>query len=296
MNDSSIPAYYYHIPTKEAETCITASRRFFTASQEARTLFFTPSFAGDYVASRTFAIDRMLGHSWQLLLTLQGEGIFETDSGDVRLCPGTVLFHSLAQQHRYRAAEDGWAFKYLHFRGAMSEQYYDAIHARHGNVITPDARTFLSLLEHTDTILAGMETPGLHAAAALSLEIYAMLTALIACGERSGVTDAQLTAVTEAAAYIRAHFTEPLSVSDLAARCYLSRPYFSKLFTRLVGTSPHEYLLLCRMSEAGRLLAETTLPIADVGEAAGFPDASVFTRIFSRYHGMPPSQYRRKMK
>jgi len=287
---------YAVIPTFESENCSYAVRRYFIAAPDARALFFTPTFAGHYIARASFAIDRKLHGGWQILLTTAGEGELLADGHTVRLGAGSVMLLDLREQHRYRALADGWTFKYIHITGAMTEQYFVCLTARHGHVITPDARTFLSLSEHADAVLAGMEKPGLLASAALSQEIYAMLTALITCGERSGVMDAQMTAITDAAAYIRAHFAEPLSVSDLAARCYLSRPYFSKLFTRLVGTAPHEYLLLCRMSEAGRLLVETTLPIADVGEASGFPDASVFTRIFARYYGMPPSQYRRKMK
>lgn len=283
------------IPAAESDNCIRAVRHDFAAAESLHSLYFTPDYAGHYLCRRTYLIDRTLPGHTILLLTLAGEGELVCMGRTWQLVPGTVMLIDGACHHRYRAMADGWEFKYIHFDGAMTGQYTDAVTSRCGAVSRPAGQAFLDAVGHADAVMARMDQPPLHAAPAMSRHIYAILTLLLEDAEREPVkADARLQAVIDAAAWLRGHYAEPVSVTELAERCYLSRTYFSKLFRRVCGTSPHEYLLLCRMSRARQLLLETDASAAQIGEACGFPDASGFARAFARSQGMTPRQFREK--
>ena len=61
----------------------------------------------------------------------------------------------------------------------------------------------------------------------------------------------------------------------------------------VTGMSFSEYLLMLRMKAAGRLLYSTQLSVAEVAHRCGYPAESTFFRVFRKYHGISPSQYRR---
>lgn len=85
-----------------------------------------------------------------------------------------------------------------------------------------------------------------------------------------------------------------LSLKALADASHLSPYHFSRVFKRVTGFSPHQYVLSQRIQLARRLLVETTLPIAEVAHHAGFYDQSHFTYHFKRLVGITPSKMRRR--
>lgn len=82
------------------------------------------------------------------------------------------------------------------------------------------------------------------------------------------------------------------TVASLAMRAGVSRALFAKRFTELMGSPPLAYLTACRMDEAGALLADTDLSIAQVAESVGYADAFGFSAAFKRHKGVSPSRFR----
>ena len=96
-----------------------------------------------------------------------------------------------------------------------------------------------------------------------------------------------------AAEWIEAHCSAPLDLDRVAAELGSSRYHFLRLFTRVVGATPHQYLIRCRLRLAARLLAEESQPITEVAFDCGFGDLSNFVRTFRRAAGMSPRDFRR---
>ena len=99
-------------------------------------------------------------------------------------------------------------------------------------------------------------------------------------------------AVRLATEYVQAHFAEPISLGGAAEQLGLSPNYLSMLFKRVTGQSFRDYLNTLRVEEAKRLLESTDYPIVDIAVACGFGDQSYFTRVFRKYTGLSPKQYR----
>ena len=83
------------------------------------------------------------------------------------------------------------------------------------------------------------------------------------------------------------------TVPQLAKTAALSRSTFFERFSRSVGLSPMEYLLVWRMAVAKDLRRRQDLAIDEVAERVGYASASTFSTAFSRHVGTPPRRYAR---
>jgi AraC-like DNA-binding protein len=93
-------------------------------------------------------------------------------------------------------------------------------------------------------------------------------------------------------AYIQAHLEEKISLVQLAAVAQMSPTYFGHMFKQATGLAPHQYVSLCRIEHAKRLLAETDMPLIEISTQVGCADQSHFTALFRRYVAMTPNAYR----
>jgi AraC family transcriptional regulator len=100
----------------------------------------------------------------------------------------------------------------------------------------------------------------------------------------------------EAALRIDARCEEPLDLARVAKDAGLSPFHFLRLFARVLGVTPPQYLVRARLRRAARLLADDARPITDVAFDAGFGDLSNFVRTFHRAAGVSPRGFRRAAK
>jgi len=96
----------------------------------------------------------------------------------------------------------------------------------------------------------------------------------------------------EAALWLDDHAAEPIVLADVAAQADLSPFHFLRLFARVVGVTPHQYLVRARLRRAARLLADGDRSISDVALDVGFADLSNFVRTFHRAAGVSPRRFR----
>ena len=97
----------------------------------------------------------------------------------------------------------------------------------------------------------------------------------------------------ETALWIEAHADEPVRLGTLARRAGLSAFHFLRVFSRVLGVTPHQYLVAARLRRAAVLLAHPERPVTDVAFEVGFGDLSHFVRTFRRAVGVSPGRFRR---
>jgi AraC-like DNA-binding protein len=95
-----------------------------------------------------------------------------------------------------------------------------------------------------------------------------------------------------AALWIEAHSHKSIELDDAARETGLSVFHFLRVFAGVLGVTPHQYLVRCRLRHAARLLADGTRPITDVALDVGFADLSNFVRTFHRAAGVSPRRFR----
>src|ERR1700681_1158504 len=96
----------------------------------------------------------------------------------------------------------------------------------------------------------------------------------------------------ETALWIDAHSHRPIDLEDAAGQADISAFHFLRLFSGVLGVTPHQYLLRSRLRHAARLLADDERPITDVAYDVGFGDLSNFVRTFHRAAGVSPRRFR----
>lgn len=100
----------------------------------------------------------------------------------------------------------------------------------------------------------------------------------------------------ETALWIDAHAHQPLDLDATAREAGLSSFHFLRIFGKVLGVTPHQYLIRARLRRAAGLLAQHSLSITDVALEAGFADLSNFVRTFHRAAGVSPRGFRRMSK
>lgn len=95
-----------------------------------------------------------------------------------------------------------------------------------------------------------------------------------------------------AALWMDAHSHSEVSLDTLAAQAGVSSFHFLRSFSRVLGVTPHQYLVRARLRHAARLLSAGAEPITEVALDVGFTDLSNFVRTFHRAAGVPPRRFR----
>ena len=94
--------------------------------------------------------------------------------------------------------------------------------------------------------------------------------------------------------YIHEHYTEKISVSDIASAGFISVRECFRVFQNCLHVTPAEYLKTYRLQNACQLLAGTPEPVTFIGQACGLGSSSYFGKVFREFTGYTPLEYRRK--
>ncbi|MBE0536292.1 MAG: DNA-binding transcriptional regulator [Phycisphaerae bacterium] len=100
--------------------------------------------------------------------------------------------------------------------------------------------------------------------------------------------------IARALRHIRQSTHEPIQVIDVAEVLAISRRSLEQRFRRVVGRSVHEQILYERVDRIMRLLLETRISISQIAHILNFSSTKQLDRVFSRYTGMNPSEYRKQ--
>lgn len=103
----------------------------------------------------------------------------------------------------------------------------------------------------------------------------------------------EILGVEEAAAYIESHYSENVSIAQVAELSNYSQRHFIRLFAAAYGKTPQRYLIDTRIRHSCALLKRTNLSVTEIAIRCGFSDANYFSRIFRRVTGLTPNGYRK---
>src|ERR1700738_1719912 len=96
----------------------------------------------------------------------------------------------------------------------------------------------------------------------------------------------------ETALWIDANSHQEIDLEDAAGQADISPFHFLRLFSTVLGVTPHQYLVRSRLRHAARLLADDARSVTDVAYDVGFGDLSNFVRTFHRAAGVSPRAFR----
>ena len=106
-----------------------------------------------------------------------------------------------------------------------------------------------------------------------------------------GLTPRQLRRVND---YLQAQLANPVRPVDLARLLGMSRSHFCRAFKISTGLPPHAWLMSLRVRRARELMMSGRSSLVDVALNTGFADQPHFTRVFTRFAGVTPGEWRRQ--
>jgi AraC-like DNA-binding protein len=105
-----------------------------------------------------------------------------------------------------------------------------------------------------------------------------------------GFADSSVHRVAKAISWLRANFSQPMKVEELAELVHMSVSSFHEHFKSVTSMSPLHYQKVLRLQEARRLMLSTVMDASTASQRVGYLSASQFSREYSRFFGNAPSQ------
>jgi AraC family transcriptional regulator len=103
-----------------------------------------------------------------------------------------------------------------------------------------------------------------------------------------------ITGIQRAVDYVEAHITEPVDFEETAKQAYSSSFHFQRVFSILCGYTLGDYIRMRRLSLAGHELASSNIRVIDAALKYGYDTPESFSRAFTRFHGISPSQAKQR--
>ncbi len=109
---------------------------------------------------------------------------------------------------------------------------------------------------------------------------------------RAGLVDRRIRRAVE---LMHARLERDLPLEEIAEAAHLSPFHFARLFKKLTGATPHNYLAALRAARAQSLLSETDLSVTEIGARVGYGSSSHFAKAFRQATGISPRDFRRAL-
>lgn len=247
---------------------------------------------------------------YEVYFFLSGNVQYNIESRSYLLTPGDVLLISPMELHQpmfgaeHREYErivlwiDKQFLEEFSLPGLHMAACFDTTVPGHTNLLRPEgvARQYLTfLLENLMAEVASEDPYSEMAALSLLAQVLVSLNRLAkqnAEEEHSSGPDATVYSVL---GYINEHYSENLTLDDLANKFFISKYHLSREFQRLVGTSVHRYIIQKRLVMAKQMLSEGK-PSSEVYQQCGFGDYSNFYRAFKAEYQISPKDYVLRLK
>lgn len=95
--------------------------------------------------------------------------------------------------------------------------------------------------------------------------------------------------------YIADNLKEELDLEETAAKFSLSSYYFSRSFKEAIGYNFTDYINMMRIKRAKELMKNDAMSIKEIGYSVGFSDPNYFSKVFKKYEGISPTEYKSKL-
>lgn len=263
----------------------------YTPSLTARSAYFYLQAAGHFLCDKNYYTKREGYRSFLLIYTVSGKGHANYRNRSYELEKGQMLLMDCYDYQEYNTGvEETWEIKWLHFNGSTSLEYFNTIYDCFGPVLSTYGDTPIE--SYIDEIFMLIRENDMKFEIKLSRLIVGILTEILLAGSQGNDVKITDVLVQPALDFIALKYMTDITLKDMAAAACCSEFHFSRVFKKVTGYCPHEYLIKLRINEAKNLLKHTTRAIDDIAAEIGFRSTSNFIRTFKELEEITPLKYR----
>ncbi|HKM05060.1 MAG TPA: AraC family transcriptional regulator [Lachnospiraceae bacterium] len=238
--------------------------------------------------------------SYLFFSVISGKGYLTYEGKRHVLYAGDCVWIDCHKLYSHESSEEEpWSLTWVHFYGKDAKEFYDVFMEQgHSYVFHP-----LSISPFVECITTLYDTHN-HQTFLTELSSHKYLTDIIAlCYTESGLWKSDENGLLENSMrnklkhireFIDNHFTEKISLDDLAEHFFISKYHLSREFHKEYGITIGNDITAKKISKAKSLLRFTKDPIENIADLCGFQDSGYFIKVFKNAENMTPLEYRKK--
>lgn len=257
----------------------------------AKKMFFYPICIGNFIYEPGYHLYRSSYDGYLLMFIKSGSLIVEYNDKEFKVESGDFVLIDCEKEHSYHS-DIGWESIWCHFDGPLAKEFYQAVIDAHTNIFKLP-NPYL-ICEKMNEMLNVFARKSKIEEAVFSKQINDMMTLMLINDNKDYKEATEADAMNDIVSYIHGHFTDNISINELAEKAMLSPYYFIRLFKKKTGYTPHEYIINIRISNAKYLLSTSQASIKDICYQSGFTCESTFCTAFKKSTGVTPAEYRNK--
>ena len=240
----------------------------------------------------------------ELYLFLDGSVTYYIEDRVYELCPGDLLIIPPGKMHRPVVSNERAAYErmvlwvnleYLAQIDTETGMLQQALQTVGGNgyyvPLRGDMLVYAATMFSKITALQEKGADASMTASAVRLYLWSVLEEYsLVESTQSGETEV----IPQVIRYITEHFSETITLDDIAAKFFISKSYLSRHFKAYTNATVYAYVMALRITHARRMIREG-VPAAEAGRNCGFSDYSTFYKAFKAQTGMSPHEFKARI-
>lgn len=236
---------------------------------------------------------------FQLLYVASGKTHFYFEEGkDTVVSAGNMVLYrpKEPQKYVYYGSEQAEVY-WVHFTGSNVRNILKSYGITNDMRVIPAgtlleySRIFKQMIQELQQCRAGYE----ELLAMLLRQIFIIINRQMT-KERTLKSDYLDMEMELALEYFNTNYNKDLNIDDYAASRGMSVSWFIRTFKQYAGTTPMQYIVALRITNAQMLLETTNYNVTEIGNFVGYDNPLYFSRIFKKQKGFSPSEYRKQLK
>lgn len=260
-----------------------------------------PLAMGYYPRAHAHQIARPEHDDHLVIYTLEGEGELRLFPSErlpltLRAGPGSLIVLPAGRAHAYRAdGELPWSLFWVHFQGCLASSLIQNLGeaAESGlmniGLVPALVAEFEQLLSCRSMLWSEQVRIN------VCCRLHSLLSNFAVQVQRADQKFSGVLDINAVHGLMLSRVEGSLELDELAAHFHYSRFYFAKIYKQLTGTTPIRQFIQYKMEHASYLLDSTGLPINHVAMRLGYDDAYYFSRLFKKFVGVSPREYRNRL-
>lgn len=264
-----------------------------TPNEFCRSLPFYAEIVGEYYTNPDYFTKRDGLDNLLMIFTLEGLGEMNYMGQSCTLGKGSMVVIDCNKFQEYKTGNDGyWHFMFMHFSGAAIDAYKNILTSELTAVNMPDFEKTQKLFREFYEVSLGKNTGAyVKMSDIISRLLTDMVLSLASGDEKQNVLNRK--EISELTAYIEENYEKDLHIEDFVRIARLSRYYLIHIFKKQTGLSPYQYLNMCRVNAAQKMLTSTDMTVEEISGKVGYSSPAVFIRHFKSFNKKTPLTYRK---